>query len=123
MINSQITNEAIRRINIITKLFGHPVELVSGVAAKSVEHAMNFRLMGQKNVVSTGEFRFDQLIPDSHVLSGNSALSVVNQKNRSVIGFSSVIFGEADIYIKCMKFLKAFSTENDLLNPLYVFVP
>ena len=123
LINSQITKEAIRRINIITKLFGHPVELVSGVAAKSVEHAMNFRLMGQKNVVSTGEFRFDQLIPDTHVLSGNSALSVVNQKNRSVIGFSSVIFGEADIYIKCMKSLKEFSAEKGLLKPLYVFVP
>jgi len=123
LINSQITNEAIRRVSIITKLFGHPVELVSGVAAKSMEHAKNFRLMGQKNVVPIGEFRFDQLIPESQILSGNSALSVVNQTNRSVIGFSSVIFGEADIYIKCMKSLKQFSAEKGLRKPLYVFVP
>ena len=123
LINSQITNEAIKRVSIITKLFGHPVELVSGVAAKSIEHARNFRLMGQKNVVPIGEFRFDQLIPESHVLSGNTALSVVNQKNRPVIGFSSVIFGEADIYINSMKSLNAFSAEKGLLKPLYVFVP
>ncbi len=123
LINSQITKEAIKRVSIITKLFGHPVELVSGVAAKSMEHAINFRLMGQKNVVPIGEFRFDQLIPESHVLSGSSALSVVNQKNRSVIGFSSVISGEADIYINCMKFLKEFSAEKGLPKPLYVFVP
>jgi len=112
-----------KRISIITKLFGHPVELVSGVAAKSMEHAINFRLMGQKNVVPIGEFRFDQIIPESHVLSSNSALSVVNQNNRSVIGFSSVIFGEADIYIKCMKYLKEFSAEKGFQKPLYVFVP
>ena len=123
LINSQITKEAIRRVSIITKLFGHPVELVSGVAAKSMEHAINFRLMGQKNVVPIGEFRFDQQIPERHVLSGNSALSVVNQKKRSVIGFSSVIFGEADIYINCMKYLKEFSLEKGLQKPLYVFVP
>jgi len=123
LINSQITNEAIRRVSIITRLFGHPVELVSGVAAKSVEHAANFRLMGQKNVVPIGEFRFDQLIPESHLISGHSALSVVNQKNRPVIGFSSVIFGEVDIYIKSMKSLKEFSAGKGLLRPLYVFVP
>ena len=123
LINSQITKEAMRRVSIITKLFGHPVELVSGVAAKSMEHAINFRLMGQKNVVPIGEFRFDQIIPESHVLSSNSALSVVNQNNRSVIGFSSVIFGEADIYIKCMKYLKEFSAEKGFQKPLYVFVP
>ena len=123
LINSQITEEAIRRVSIITKLFGHPVELVSGVAAKSAEHAINFRLMGQKNVVPIGEFRFDQPIPESHILSGHSALSVVNQKNRRVIGFSSVISGETDIYINCMKFLKEFCTEKGLPKPLYVFVP
>jgi len=123
LINSQITNEAIRRVSIITRLFGHPLELVSGVAAKSMEHAENFRSMGQKNVVPIGEFRFDQLIPECHLILSNSALSVVNQKNRPVIGFSSVIFGEADIYIKCMKYLKEFSAEKGLLRPLYVFVP
>ena len=123
LINSQITDEAIRRVSIITKLFGHPLELVSGVAAKSVEHANNFRLMGQKNVVPIGEFRFDQPIPESHILSGHSALSVVNQKKRRVIGFSSVIFKETDIYINCMKSLNEFSAEKGLPNPLYVFVP
>ena len=123
LLNSQITKEAMRRVSIVTKLFGHPIELVSGVAAKSMEHAANFRLMGQKNVVPVGEFRFDQLIPESHLILGNSALSVVNQKNRPVIGFSSVIFGEVDIYIKCMKSLKEFSVEKGLLEPFYVFVP
>ena len=87
LINSQITHEAMQRVGIITKLFGHPVELVSGVAAKSSEHAANFRSMGQRNVVPVGEFRFDQLIPQSHIKSGKAALSLINRRKRPVIGF------------------------------------
>ena len=123
LINSQITKEAMRRVSFITKLFGHPLELVSGVAAKSSEHAVNFNLMGQQNVVPVGEFRFDQPIPESHTRAGESALSLVNPKKRPVVGFSSVIFGEADIYINSMKSLKLFSEERSLLKPMYVFVP
>ena len=123
LINSQITKEAMRRVSFITKLFGHPLELVSGVAAKSSEHAVNFNLMGQQNVVPVGEFRFDQPIPESHTRAGESALSLVNPKKRPIVGFSSVIFGEADIYINSMKSLKLFSEERSLLKPMYVFVP
>ena len=123
LINSQITHEAMQRVGIITRLFGHPVELVSGVAAKSSEHAANFRSMGQRNVVPVGEFRFDQLIPQSHIKSGKAALSLINRRKRPVIGFSSIIFGEADIYINSMKSLKEFSEEKSIVKPLYVFVP
>ena len=123
LINSQITHEAMQRVGIITRLFGHPLELVSGVAAKSSEHAANFRSMGQRNVVPVGEFRFDQPITESDLRAGDSAISIVNPEKRPVIGFSSVKFGEVDIYINTMKSLKTFSDQQNYLKPLYVFIP
>ena len=91
----------------------------AGVMVKSERMAVPFRTLGLKNIVVTGELRFDQPIHDGQARAGQ-ALRQQHLSDRLVIVIASSIAGEDDLFIQTIK--SALSMHRDR-RPFFVYVP
>jgi len=88
----------------------------AGVMVKSQRQADRFAGLGVKNIAITGEMRFEQPIPQTHINAGAKVRGALAQ-GRQVIGFASVVKGEDEIFIAAMKAWPAAD------RPLCVYIP
>lgn len=102
--------------------YGLRMQLISGFAGmfiKSEPDAARFRAAGAKNVVLTGELRFDQALPAR--LTTPAVQLKAMQPSRLVVTLASVVEGEDAGYIAAIKAVKAGLGRGP--NPLFVYVP
>lgn len=94
----------------------------SGVMVKSELQADQFRKLGLKKIAITGEMRFEQPIPQSHLNAANS-LRASFFAERPIITLASVVEGEDDRFLNLISQVQAhFATQNEPA-PLFIYVP
>ena len=123
LINSQMTDRGIKKVAWISYLFGHSVKLAEGVFAKSRNSAENFKILGAKNVKVTGEFRFDQEIPENLVKAGKKIKAHSFLQNKQIFIFYSVGLEETGLYIKAINQIISIAKKRNDPKPFFIFVP
>lgn len=90
----------------------------AGALVKSDIQAERFAQIGLKNIVVTGELRFDQPIPAAQVNAGRA-----QKPNRPVVAIASAVEGEDAGYIEVIKALSMRARENSAVRTLIIYVP
>ena len=76
----------------------------AGALVKSELQAERFRAAGLRDVVVTGEMRFDQPVPEALLVAGLAARDWLAQRRR-VLAIASAVTGEDDVYISAINIL------------------
>ena len=97
----------------------------TGMFIKSDPDAARFKAFGAKNVVMTGELRFDQAIPPHMVARAADFIDrhSAHLANRRIITLASVVEGEDPQYIEMIKALRDHYSAVGQALPLFVYVP
>ncbi len=95
----------------------------AGAFVKSELQAQRFRAAGVPNVVVTGEFRFDQPIPQEQLDAARELRLVLAPGGRSVIAIASAVEGEDTDYIEAIHAVRSVADAARSLAPLVVYVP
>ncbi len=122
--NTQITTRNLRAQGLAAARLG-VLKAVSGAFAKSERHGERLRALGTPNVHVTGEFRFDQPVPDA---MRRAAESLVREHGlriprRPVIALASVVKGEDGRYLEMIKATQTSCSAKGRERPLFVYVP
>lgn len=122
--NTQITTRNLRARGLAAARLVF-LKAVSGAFAKSERHGQRLRALGTPNVHVTGEFRFDQPVPDA---MRRAAESFVREHGlripaRPVIALASVVKGEDGRYVEMIKATQASCSAAGRQRPLFVYVP
>lgn len=101
----------------------------AGALVKSDIQAQRFASIGVKNIVTTGELRFDQPISPHFVKAGklarkwfDDALSLKGKKLK-VIAIASSIEGEDPTYLHMIEELRKKANEAKAPPPLFIYIP
>jgi len=96
----------------------------AGVMVKSDIQAQRFASLGVDNIAITGELRFDQPIPKTHVEAGGTLRStLLATAPRRIFTIASAIKGEDHIYIEAIANTVTHCKDQNLPPPLFVYVP
>jgi 3-deoxy-D-manno-octulosonic-acid transferase len=95
----------------------------AGAMVKSDLQARRFASVGVRNIVVTGETRFDQPVPPHLVAAGRAARDWIGARERRVVTIASAIEGEDGVYIHAIRALQADHRARGLPAPLVVYVP
>jgi 3-deoxy-D-manno-octulosonic-acid transferase len=117
MCNAQYPRKSVARDGT-TGLLAQIKRGFTGALVKSDLQAQRFSAVGVRNIAVTGELRFDQTIPPSHLAAG---LAV--RPDRPVVTIASAVAGEDTGYISVIKALQADAQAKGKPRPLVVYVP
>ena len=123
MCNAQYSNDAFMRDNSGLRIRQKIMREFSGAMVKSNLKADRFKSIGVRNIVVTGELRFDQPVLIAQIEAGLAARQWIGAVDRRVITIASAIEHEDEVYIKAIQALNEHHTEQDLKPPLFVYVP
>ncbi len=124
--NSQLPAKSFARETRLARVFGHPVQLIAGVLAKSDRHADRFRALGAPNVHVCGELRFDQPIPTAHLAAARALRASptgVALAARGVVALASVVEGEDAQYLSTYRAVQAHFRARNRPAPLFLHIP
>ena len=99
--NSQIPSRSLGKAKRFKVWAGaHPAGRAAAVFAKSDRMSERFKALGQGQVQTLGETRFDVPPPASHLAAGERLKASLP---RDIITFASVVAGEEETYIRALK--------------------
>jgi len=123
MCNAQYHSRAFKRDSAGLRVRQAVMRGFSGAMVKSDLQAQRFGSVGVKNIVVTGELRFDQPVPAHHIAAGRAARSWLGANKRRVITIASAIEGEDPTYIHAIHALRADHATREQPAPLFIYVP
>jgi 3-deoxy-D-manno-octulosonic-acid transferase len=124
--NSQLPEKSFARETRLARHFGHPVQIVTGVLAKSDRHADRFRALGAPNVQVCGELRFDQPIPPAHLAAADRLRASPTGEAlaaRGVVALASVVEGEDAQYLSAYRTVQSHFRAQGRPAPLFLHIP
>jgi len=95
----------------------------AGAMVKSTAQRARFASAGVRNIVVSGELRFDQPIPPALLAAGAVARDWIGARDRRVITIASAVEGEDEVYLQAIADLRAAHAAKGLAAPLIVYVP
>jgi 3-deoxy-D-manno-octulosonic-acid transferase len=123
MCNAQYPSRALARDSGGLRLRQGVMRGFAGALVKSELQARRFASIGVRNIVVTGETRFDQPVPPQLVAAGQAARHWIGAQDRRVVTIASAIEGEDSVYIHAIRALQADHRAKGLPPPLVVYVP
>lgn len=123
MCNAQYPSDSLARDSRGLRMRQQVMRGFSGALVKSSLQAERFRSVGVRNIIVTGELRFDQPVPAPLVAAGEAARVWIGANTRRVICISSAIEGEDPTYLNAIRALRADHAMRGLDMPLFVYVP
>lgn len=121
MCNAQYPSDSYKRDS-----GGLRAELMQGFAGAFVKSELQqkrFASVGVKNMMVTGELRFDQPIPPAQLVDAVAARLWLGAQSRHVVTIASAIEGEDTIYIAAIRQLQAAAAAARQPAPLFIYVP
>lgn len=121
--NSQYAVRSMQRDNSGLKIRQRIIALCAGALVKSDAQRARFAQIGLRNIIVTGELRFDQKIP--HVLAHAALLlrKNIKREERTIITIASGTEKEEQIYMQMILRMKEEAQVNKVLTPLFIYVP
>ena len=124
MCNGHYPEKSFQRDKTRAGIRGQLVTGFAGMLIKSVPDAERFKAFGARNVIVTGELRFDQIIPPS--LTEAAAAFLQTQPSigeRAVITIASAVEGEDASYIDAIHRIRQIYAATNRPAPLFIYVP
>ncbi len=124
MCNGHYPEKSFQRDKKRAGLRGQLVTGFSGLLIKSAPDAERFKAFGARNVIVTGELRFDQIIPPNLTVAADALLR--NQpglKERTVVTIASAVEGEDALYIEAIHRIQENYAASNRPAPLFIYVP
>lgn len=119
MCNAQYASKPLARDSKGLRFRQRVIAEFAGAFVKSSLQAERFASVGMKNIVVTGELRFDQPVPEAHVAAAKALRQRLTER-REVITIASGVEGEEALFERLANQLAA---ETDRPVPLLVYVP
>ena len=123
MCNAQYPSKSLARDSARFPLRQALMRGFAGALVKSDLQAARFGAIGVRNIVVTGELRFDQPIPPHLLSAGSAARHWLGATDRRVITIASAIEGEDTTYLHAIHALQAHHRAQNLPAPLFIYVP
>ncbi|HIP24159.1 MAG TPA: 3-deoxy-D-manno-octulosonic acid transferase [Rhodobacteraceae bacterium] len=124
MCNGHYPEKSFQRDKKRAGLRGQLVTGFTGMLIKSAPDAERFKAFGARNVIVTGELRFDQVIPPNLTAAADTLLR--NQPEiveRTIVTFASVVEGEDTLYIEAIHRIQKNFVATNRPEPLFIYVP
>lgn len=124
MCNAQYPLRSFRRDGRGLQLRRRVMRHLAGAFVKSALQAERFTAIGMKNVIVTGELRFDQPIPPDQLRAGATVrAALVGTPAREIITIASGVTAEEDLYLGLIRTLHQAAREDGRPPPFFVYVP
>ena len=121
--NAQYAKRSMERDNRGLKIRQKIIALCDGAFVKSDNHKSRFAQIGLKNIVVTGELRFDQNIPVSLTRAAVELRNNITPTMRTIITIASGTEIEEPIYAQMILQMKKKAQINKVSTPLFIYVP
>ena len=124
MCNGHYPEKSFQRDKKRAGLRGQLVTGFTGLLIKSVPDAERFKAFGARNVMVTGELRFDQIIPPNLTSSAYTLFqSQPKIGDHAVVTITSAVEGEDELYIEAIHRIQKDYAATNRPAPLFIYVP